>query len=144
MRCTVYLTSLALGVLLSLMTTSVQAGVVVVCNASLPVAEKINSATLARIYTGRSIQIDGTGILPVNLAPGAPERTIFLHHIIQQKDDEYIGYWLVRKSIGRGTPPLEFKNAADLQRFIRSTPGAVGYVDEQHLEPGVRCIFTIP
>ncbi|MDY0389751.1 hypothetical protein [Desulfobulbus oligotrophicus] len=144
MRCVVYRILQAVVVALTLMTAPVQAEVVVVCNASLSVADRLNPAILARIYTGRTIQIDGISVLPVNLAPGTPERSLFLQHIMGQNDDEYIGYWLVRKSIGRGTPPQEFKNAAELQNYIRSTPGSIGYIDKQHLESGVRSLFRIP
>ena len=119
------------------------AGVAVVCNASSTVAGKLDKQSLARIFTGRTVQIDGVTVIPVNLPVGNAERGIFLRHILQQNDDEYVAYWLVRKSIGKGIPPQELPSSQDVLRFIRSNTGAIGYIKEQDVAPDVRLLLTI-
>lgn len=119
------------------------AGVAVVCNTTSAVAGKLDKQTLARIFTGRTVQIDGFAVIPVNLPVGREERGIFLRHILQQNDDEYVGYWLVRKSIGKGVPPLELPGSQDVLRFIRSNAGAIGYINERDIAPDVRLLLTI-
>lgn len=132
-----------MALLLGILTTTAHAGVVIVCNPALPVADKIDKTTLARIFTGRAVQIDGINVLPVNLTAANGERRIFVHQILQQSDDEYVAYWLVRKSIGKGTPPQEFLTAKEVVQYIRTNPGAIGYIDEQQIEPGIRILLKI-
>lgn len=130
--------------LLAIHTASACAGVAVICNPSLAVAAQLDKNILARIFTGRTVQIDGIAVIPVNLPVGREERRVFLHHVLKQNDDEYVAYWLVRKSIGKGIPPQEVNTSQDVLRFIRSQAGAVGYINDRDLPPDVRVLFTIP
>ena len=129
--------------LLVIHTASARAGVAVICNPSLAVAAQLDKNILARIFTGRTVQIDGIAVIPVNLPVGREERRVFLHHVLKQNDDEYVAYWLVRKSIGKGVPPLELPGSQEVLRFIRSNAGAIGYINERDIAPDVRLLLTI-
>ncbi len=122
----------------------VRAAITVIGHESMKTAEKIDKSSAARIYTGRTVQIDGEAVQPVNLQAGNTDRQTFIQAILQQNDDEYIAYWLVRKSIGKGTPPPELGSPQDMIGYVRSHPGAIGYVNEKDLQPGVRVLITIP
>ena len=138
--------SLVAGVIvfLAIHGASARAGVAVICNPSLAVAAQLDKNILARIFTGRTVQIDGIAVIPVNLPVGREERRVFLHHVLKQNDDEYMAYWLVRKSIGKGIPPQEVNTSQEVLRFILSQVGAVGYINDRDLAPDVRVLFTIP
>ncbi len=108
-------------------------GVAVIANAPL---RGVDADTLRRIYSGRIVELDGLPLHPVQLVGGHPLRQRFLASVLQQKDEDYVAYWTVRRYIGKGTPPRELAATADVLAFVQRTPGAIGYVDAAELRPG--------
>lgn len=111
---------------------------VVIGHPSLP---KTDKQTLQRLYTGRTIFIGAQAAMPVNLPAGHPLREQFLQSIIGQNEDQYTGYWLVRRYVGKGTPPHELGTVEEVARFVAETPGAVGYVPSSRLPSGANVLF---
>lgn len=99
----------------------------VVANVDTPA---LNADTLRLIYEGKVIEVDGHPVIPVNLPRGNALRKAFLAQVLTRDDENYVGYWTVRRYIGKGTPPREFDSVEKQLQFLRSTPGAVGYVDD--------------
>jgi ABC-type phosphate transport system substrate-binding protein len=116
------------------------ADMVVIAHVDVP---NIDSQTLARIYTGKVIEVNGIHIEPFNLSSGQPERTQFLQQILGRTDDNYIGYWIVRKSIGKGTAPPELKTQQELIETIRNTPGGIGYIDRKQVPDDVKVLSIV-
>ena len=102
-------------------------GLVVVANVETP---PLNEQTLKAIYEGRTVEVNGRPVIPVNLPKGNSARRTFLEQIVARDDDNFIAYWTVRRFIGQGTPPREFATVEQQLEFLRATPGAVGYVAE--------------
>lgn len=113
-------------------------GLVVIANAPL---RGIDADQLRRIYSGRTIQLDGLALQPANLAPGQALRQRFMAQVMLQADADYIAYWTVRRYVGKGAPPREFDSVAELVRHVRNTPGALGYIDAADLVPGMHVVF---
>jgi ABC-type phosphate transport system substrate-binding protein len=113
-------------------------GVVVIGHASI---KRMDVTTLARIYTGRVIEVDGIAITAVNAKPGTEIRTRFLQMFLNQDEDKYIAYWTVRRYIGKGTAPREMSTSSEVIRFVTSTPGAIGYIDSADLQPGLNVLL---
>lgn len=126
--------SLALGI------GHAQAGneVVMIGHAGLT---KLDVATVQRIYTGKAVEVGGVAVTVVNAASGSEVRNRFLQSYLNQDEDKYTAYWTVRRYIGKGAPPTEFKSTADIIRFIQTTPGAIGYIDEAEVVPGVNVLL---
>jgi ABC-type phosphate transport system substrate-binding protein len=108
--------------------------VIVIANAPL---RAVDAETIKRIYTGRTIELDGQTVRALNLAPGNPLRRRFIASVLQQDDDDYVAYWTVRRYVGKGVPPREFASSAELIEAVRNTPGAIGYIDASELKPGM-------
>ncbi len=117
------------------------AGTVVIGHPGL---EAMDRTVVGRIYTGRTVQINGNSLQPVNLQAGDAKRAGFLAAVLQQSDDEYVAYWIVRRAIGKGTPPPELSTAQAVIDFVRSTNGAVGYIDDADLLPGLNVLLALP
>lgn len=133
---------MCLGIFLALyMTSPCYAGVAVIGHETL---EPMDGPLLRRIYTGRVVLVKGKSIQPVNLKTGNGSRDIFMQAIIKQSDDDYVAYWIVRRAIGKGTPPLELESDQEVVDYVRSTPGAIGYIDEAHLTSGVNLLLSLP
>jgi ABC-type phosphate transport system substrate-binding protein len=114
-----------------------QAAIVVVAH---PGMRKLDVATVERIYTGRVVELDGQPVLPVNLPPQHPLRQRFLKEFVQRDEPGYLAYWTVRRYVGKGAPPREVGNSAEVLMHVLNTPGAIGYLEESDLPPGVNVV----
>ncbi|GAB2180595.1 hypothetical protein DLREEDagrD3_08180 [Denitratisoma sp. agr-D3] len=132
------LKSLRLASLALVLASPAWAGVVVIGNANLA---KLNPTQVERIYTGRTIEVNGVAVQPVDAVQGSALRKRFLETYLQQDEAKYIGYWTVRRYIGKGVPPREIGSVAELLDYVQNTPGAIGYVDESELRPGVNVLL---
>lgn len=100
-------------------------GIAVVANPETPM---LDEETLQKVYLGKVVEVDGRPVIPVNLAKGMQLRQDFMEQVLSQDDDKFIAYWTVRRYIGKGSPPKEFDTIESQLEYLRSTPGAVGYV----------------
>lgn len=117
------------------------AGFVIVTH---PGVGKVDAATLQRLYTGRAIEVAGQPVTVVNLAPGAPARERFLEQVVGLDNDRYVAYWTVRRHVGKGVPPREFRTPAALLEHVRNTPGAIGYLPPAEVKAGVNVVMVKP
>jgi hypothetical protein len=118
-------------------TAATTSGIVVIGNAGVP---RIDAATVQRLYTGRAIEADGTPVQVINLPAGHTLRLRFLSAYLQTDDERYRAYWTVRRHVGKGIPPREIDNPADVIEYVSKTPGAVGYIDAAMLRTGINVI----
>ena len=134
MKTTIKVVSLAV----SLAFTQAHAGeIVVIGNSNVP---KMDAAIIQKIYTGKIISVSGINVTPVGVKPGTNARNLFLQGFLNQDEEKYTAYWTVRRYIGKGAPPAELASDADVIKYVQSTPGAVGYIDEADLKPGMNVI----
>jgi len=113
-------------------------GVVVIGNANLI---RLDATTLEKIYTGKVIEVEGKPVTAVNANSGSTLRNRFLQVYLNQDEDKYTAYWTVRRYIGKGASPREMSSSADVINFVTSTPGAIGYIDEADVPPGVNVLL---
>ncbi len=106
-----------------------------------PGVARVDTATLQRLYTGRAIEVAGQPVTVVNLAGGDPLRERFLQQVVGLDDDRYVAYWTVRRHVGKGVPPRELATPGAVIDFVKTTPGAVGYVPAADLRPGLNVVF---
>jgi len=129
---------LTLLLALSTAETSAADGVIVIGH---PTIKRLDSQTVARIYTGRVIEVDGVSVIAVNALAGSAVRDRFLQLFLNQDEDKYTAYWTVRRYIGKGASPRELAKASDIIRFISTTPGAIGYIQESEMQPGLNVLL---
>ena len=60
---------------------------------------------------------------------------------IECHEEKYTAYWTVRRYIGKGASPHELTSSADVINFVKSTPGAIGYIDEADVPPGINVLL---
>ena len=113
-------------------------GVVVIGHPSL---RRLDPGTVERIYTGKQVQVDDIFVTAVNADIGSGVRERFLMHYLKQDEGRYTGYWRVRRSIGQGKPPKELTKSIDVINFVNSTPGGIGYIKEEELQPGLNVLL---
>jgi hypothetical protein len=113
-------------------------GIVVIGHGSMA---KADLPTLQRLYTGRVTSINQQDAIPINLPAGNPWRQQFLKMVLGQSEEQYTGYWLVRRYVGKGVPPQELATSEEMLKYVFSTPGAVGYLPASKVPPGGNIIF---
>lgn len=106
-----------------------------------PGLPKADQTVLQRLYTGRAVAVGEQPATPVNYVPGHPVRDKFLATVLGQNEEQYTGYWLVRRYVGKGAPPKELPDVEAVVGYIQATPGAVGYVPVSKVPPGANVIF---
>ena len=131
----------ALTLAIAMWASLAQAGIVVVGH---PGMRKLDLATVERIYTGRVVELDGQPVLPVNLPPQHALRQRFLKEFMLRDEQSYLAYWTVRRYVGKGGPPREVGNSAEVLMHVLSTPGAIGYLEESDVPPGVNVVTRGP
>ena len=111
--------------------------IVVIGNSNVP---KMDAVTIQKVYTGKFITVSGVNVKPVGVKPGTTARNRFLKEFLNQDEEKFTAYWTVRRYIGKGTPPSDLASAAAVISYVQSTPGAVGYIEEADLKPGMNVI----
>jgi ABC-type phosphate transport system substrate-binding protein len=115
-----------------------RAGVVVIGHASLP---RLDDGMVQKIYSGKVIEVGGVNVTAVNLRSGSTARNHFLQTYLVLDEEKYTAYWTVRRYIGKGVPPRELGSGAEVVSFVQTTPGAIGYVDDSDLKPGLNVLL---
>lgn len=113
------------------------AAVVIVAHPGL---RKLDTATVERIYSGKVVELDGQAVVPVNLPPQNPLRQRFLKDFMQRDEPSYLAYWTVRRYVGKGAPPKELGSVSEVLMHVLHNPGAIGYMDETDVPPGVNIV----
>lgn len=114
-------------------------GVVVVIGH--PNLRQLDAQMVAKIYTGKVIEINGVSVTAVNANSGSTVRNRFLQVYLNQDEDKYTAYWTVRRYIGKGASPRELPRSSDVINFVNSTPGAIGYINEADVQPGINVLL---
>ncbi len=114
------------------------AAVVVIGHGNLA---KLDTATVQKVFTGKAIEVGGVTVTAVNTQPGSNLRSHFLQSYLNQDEEKYTAYWTVRRYIGKGAPPKELASSSEVINFVQSTPGAIGYIDDSDVKPGLNVLL---
>jgi hypothetical protein len=79
-------------------------------------------------------------IYPVDRSPEASVRQRFSEHVLRRSVFAVRSYWQQRIFAGRGLPPPELESDEAVLRYVRSRPGAVGYVSQRADIAGVKVL----
>jgi ABC-type phosphate transport system substrate-binding protein len=135
-----------IGALLALLAISLPAmagDIVVVAGTHSPV-NHLSREQVADIYMGRVTTLPGgTNALPLDLPASRPEREAFYSEITGKSAAQVRAYWARMSFTGKGIPPKQVRNDADLKKFAGSKPGAIGYIEEDALDGSVKVLFSL-
>lgn len=82
----------------------------------------------------------GQPVVPVDQIEHTPIREEFSRAVHGKPTAAVKSYWNQQIFSGREVPPVEKQSDADVLKFVRSTPGAIGYVSDGSPTDGVRVI----
>jgi ABC-type phosphate transport system substrate-binding protein len=100
---------------------------------------------VARIFLKRKREWnEGRPILPVDQSAASPTRGLFCREVLGMSLGEVRDYWTKIVLSGRDVPPPVQGGDANVMEFVRSQPGAIGYVSgEADLPSGVKAVEVV-
>lgn len=101
--------------------------------------DRLDSETIRKIFTGKVVEVDGIHVTPINNKP-SELRNRFLKIFLGQDEEKYTAYWTVRRYIGKGVPPQELSSTVEIIKYVKSTPGAIAYMDESDVPSGMKIV----
>ncbi len=105
--------------------------------------ESISKKALSDIFLKKKTKWDdGSEATPIDLGIRSGTRAAFSLEVHGQSIGSIRSYWQQAAFSGAATPPLERSSDADVIAFVKSYPGAIGYVSEASDVSGVK-VLTI-
>lgn len=124
-------------------TQAAVADVVIIVNASNPVAQ-LSKDEAKRIYLGKdTVFANGEKIRPVDLAEGDEVRNKFYASVVEKSDAQVRAYWAQLIFTGKGTPPEILNSSADVKRWVAENKGGIGYVDSSMVDATVKVVMRV-
>jgi hypothetical protein len=112
----------------------------VVTNPDLAIAE-VELIDLQRLYLGRSNQISGQTVTPLDLPEKSKTREQFYTQTLKRSPEQMNRYWARALFTGNATPPREVPSTKEMVEVISSEP-AIGYLPADHSTDSVKVIET--
>lgn len=112
----------------------------VVVNVSVPGGELERAFVADAFLKKRTRWPHGEVIAPVDQRRESLVRREFSETVLKRSVEAVRNYWQQRIFSGRDVPPPELESDVAVLRFIRDTPGAIGYVSEPPNLQGVRVV----
>jgi hypothetical protein len=104
-------------------------------------ALEVERAFLADAFLKKTTRwSDDEVISPVDQGPDSSTRQRFSEHVFRRSVFAVRSYWQQRIFAGRGLPPPELESDDAVLRYVRSRPGAVGYVSDHAELTGVKVL----
>ncbi len=117
-------------------------GLLVIASPQVPV-EKISIKQLADIYSLKKTQWSGqVQVVPVNREASSDERDIFSEAVFKLPAEDLVELWNKLRFEGKQPPLTQISNHAVLS-FVRSVPGAIGYISSNEPPTGVKVLLRL-
>lgn len=119
-----------------------QAEVVVVVSAKSPVGA-LTKEQSSEIFMGRSTSFPGGGTAtPLDQPESSPLREEFYSKVAGKSAAQAKSNWAKLSFTGKGTPPKEGQNSADIKKQVADNPSLVGYIEKSAVDGSVKVIFS--
>jgi ABC-type phosphate transport system substrate-binding protein len=123
-------TLIALGLTLALLAprAAFADGFKVIVHSSNPTTS-LSRPQVAEYFMGKTTDWShGAKIKPVDQVESSSTRQAFSDEVLGKSISAVKSYWQQQIFSGRGVPPTEVSGDSDVVAFVRSNPGAIGYV----------------
>ncbi|MEY4591972.1 MAG: hypothetical protein RIR18_867 [Pseudomonadota bacterium] len=117
------------------------AEVVVVTNKASP---DMTKEQVSDVFMGKASSLPGgSAAAPLDLPESSPLREEFYSKLTGKSAAQVKSYWAKMSFTGKGTPPKEAPNSADIKKAVAATPGAIGYVEKSAVDSTVKPVLTL-
>jgi len=115
------------------------AGEIVIANESVAV-DAIDAETLKNVFLGKATKLDdGSKVVFAVQSSGATSEA-FLKDQVGKSPSQFLSYWRKLAFSGKGSMPEEVGDDVGMVAYVKSTPGAIGYVSDGAALDGVKTL----
>jgi ABC-type phosphate transport system substrate-binding protein len=101
----------------------------------------LTTAQVADIFLGKSSRFpDGTQAMPIDQPEDSPVRDRFYAQVTGKSAAQVKAYWSKIIFTGRGQPPVQASNGAEVKKMIAQNPSAIGYIEPALVDDSVRVV----
>ncbi len=120
-----------------------QGGYRLIVNAANPVST-LEARDVSRMFRKEITRWkDGSAVAPVDQRTQAPARAAFSQKVHGRSVQMIAEFWRQQIFSGRNVPPVEKASDSEVLDFVRSNPGAIGYVSSStSLAPDVKVVVV--
>lgn len=112
----------------------------IVANNSVPVTS-LSKKAASDVFLKKTTKWEGGApAVPVDQLESSSARQGFSKSVHGKTAAAVKSYWNQQIFSGRDVPPVEKRSDAEVLAFVRSTPGAIGYVSDGAATDGVRVL----
>jgi ABC-type phosphate transport system substrate-binding protein len=130
------------GLALGLAATAALAEVVAVVSANSPLAPMLDKGGVVDIFLGRTSRFpDGRRAVPIDQAEGSAARAEFYSRFAGKSPAQIKAHWSKIVFTGRGQPPHEVADTAELKRHLAEDPNAIGYLDQNMVDASLKVVL---
>ena len=115
----------------------------VVVNASSTLSE-ISKSDLSKIFRKRVDKLpSGEEALPVDQKKDSPVCEAFSRAVYGRSAGQMVSFWQQQIFAGKDVPPVRHDSDEAVIEFVRSNPGAIGYVSSGSIAAGVKVVRVV-
>ena len=106
-------------------------------------ANAMAGSDISRIFLGKSKKFaDGGQAVPINQPEGSGPTGEFNEKALKKSASQLKAYWSKLVFTGKGTPPKEVANDAEVVALIAANPNMIGYVNAGAADGSVKVVQT--
>ena len=125
-----------------ILTVNAFAQVAIIAHKSVPVT-KIKKSQLLDFYTGDiRMWSNGEPVLVFDLKRKSETREAF-YNFIGKSSSRMKSIWMKRMLSGEGDPPEALASSNEMLKKVASTPGAIGFINQNNLSGDVKVLLLI-
>jgi ABC-type phosphate transport system substrate-binding protein len=132
----------AAALALSVCSAYASADVVAVVSSKSPVGG-LSKNQVSDIFLGRASHFpSGEVALPIDQSEGSSLRDEFYAKVVGKTAPQVKAHWAKIIFTGRGRPPEEAPNSAEVKKIIVQNPNAIGYIDKSLVDASVKVVLA--
>jgi len=121
---------------------SVFAQVAVVVGAKSDIGT-LTADQISGIFLGKTDKFpNGTTALPLDQNSGIPVRATFYDKVAGKSEAQVKSAWSRLVFSGKGTPPKEVANSAEVKKLVASNPNTIGYIEKSAVDSTVKVVLS--
>jgi ABC-type phosphate transport system substrate-binding protein len=96
------------------------------------------------LFLGKSTQLPGAGIpVLIDQVESVDARQIFYTKVTEKTPAQVKAVWSRLVFSGKGSPPKEVANSAEVKKLVNANPDAVGYIEKSAVDSSVKVLLSI-
>lgn len=104
-------------------------------------AATLDENTISRIFNGKAKSFpDGAQAVPINQIESSEVAQAFNANVMKKSASQLKAYWSKLIFTGKGAPPKEVANDAEVIALVSANPNLIGYVDAATVDDSVKAV----